>query len=169
MKFTTLAIRIWRLCSMLAVFGTSIYSYSLFSNDVGVHFDALGKADEFMSKSDIFYIIVGLILVNNVLFPALGRQLTKLPSHLLPIPNQLEWAAQRDELNEHLLNWIYSLVAMINTIIAMTVFALATVNNEFTFKIGDFEGLFYLVVVLLLVIVLALPVRLMLKPKEEES
>lgn len=154
---------------MLAVFGASIYSYSLFSNDVGVHFDASGKADEFMSKSDVFYIIVGLILVNNVLFTALGRQFTKLPSHLLPIPQQAAWAAQRDEFNEHIINWIYCLVAMINTIIAMTVFALATVNNEFTFKIGDFEGLFYLVVVLLLVIVLALPVRLMLKPKAEES
>lgn len=168
MKFTTLAIRTWRFFSMIAVFGASIYSYSLFGNDVGVHFDALGKADEFMSKSDIFYIIVGLILANNVLFTALGRQLIKLPSHLLPIPHQSEWTAQRDELNEHLLNWIYCLVAMINTIIAMTVFALATVNNEFTFKISDFEGLFYLVVLLLLIIVLALPARLMMKPKAED-
>lgn len=168
MKFTTLAIRTWRFFSMIAVFGASIYSYSLFGNDVGVHFDASGKADEFMSKSDIFYIVVGLILVNNVFFTALARQLVKLPGHLLPIPNQSEWAAQREELDEHILNWIFSLVAMINTIIAMTVFALATVNNEFTFKIGDFEGLFYLIVLLLLIIVLALPIRLMMKPKDED-
>ncbi len=168
MKFTTLAIRTWRFFSMIAVFGTSIYSYSLFSADVGVHFDAFGKADEFIGKSDVFYILVALIVANNVLFPALGRQLIKLPSHLLPIPNQTEWTAQRDDLNEHIQNWIFSLVAMINTIIAMTVFVLATVNNEFTFKIGDFEGLFYLIVILLLIIVLALPIRLIIKPKVEE-
>ena len=169
MKTTTFAIRIWRILSMIAVFVASVYSYSLFGADVGVHFDASGKADEFMQKSDIFYILVGLIVTNNVLLIALGRQLIKLPSHLLPIPNQSEWTAQRDELNEHLQNWIYCLVAMINTLIAMTVFALATVNNEFTFKVADFEGLFYLVVVFLLVIVVALPIRLMIKPKEDLS
>lgn len=168
MKLTTFAIRTWRMLSMLAVFGASVYSYSLFGEDVGVHFDATGKADEFMRKSDVFYIIVGLILVNNVLLTALGRQLLKLPNDLLPIPNQSEWAEQRDELNGHLLNWVYCLVAMINTLISMTVFALATVNNEFVYKISDFEGLFYLVVGLLLIIVLALPVRLLIKPKVEE-
>lgn len=168
MKLTTFAIRIWRMFSMIAVFGVSVYSYSLFGEDVGVHFDGSGKADEFMRKSDVFYIIVGLILINNVLLMALGRQLLKLPNDLLPIPNQAEWIAQRDELNEHLRNWIFCLVAMINTLVAMTVFALATVNNEFKYKISDFEGLFYLVVGLLLVVVLALPVRLLIKPKVEE-
>jgi uncharacterized membrane protein len=168
MKITTLAIRVWRMFSMIAVFVVSVYSYSLFSEDVGVHFDASGKADEFVRKSEIFYIIVGLILVNNVLLMALGRQLLKIPNDLLPIPNRIEWAAQRDELNEHLRNWIYSLVAMINTIVGMTVFALATVNNEFTYKIADFEGLFYLVVGLLIIILISLPIRLMIKPKLED-
>ena len=74
---------------MIAVFGVSVYSYSLFSEDVGVHFDAAGKADEFIRKSEIFYIIVGLILVNNVLLLALGRQLLKIPNELLPIPNRV--------------------------------------------------------------------------------
>lgn len=168
MKITTLAIRVWRMFSMIVVFGVSVYSYSLFNEDVGVHFDAAGKADEFIRKSEIFYIIVGLILVNNVLLMALGRQLPKIPNDLLPIPNRVEWATQRDELNEHLRNWIYSLVAMINTLVGMTVFALATVNNEFTYKIDDFEGLFYLVVVLLLIVLIALPIRLMIKPKLED-
>ncbi|MEI7585396.1 hypothetical protein [Runella sp.] len=168
MKITTLAIRVWRMFSMIAVFVVSVYSYSLFSEDVGVHFDAAGKADEFIRKSEIFYIIVGLILVNNVLLLALGRQLLKIPNDLLPIPNRVEWAAQRDELNEHLRNWIYSLVAMINTLVGMTVFALATVNNEFTYKISAFEGLLYLVVGFLCIILIALPIRLMIKPKLED-
>ncbi|MFN8349275.1 MAG: hypothetical protein U0X91_30015 [Spirosomataceae bacterium] len=168
MKITTFAIRVWRVFSMIAVFGVSVYSYSLFSEDVGVHFDAAGQADEFVRKSEIFYIIVGLILLNNTVLTALGRQLLKVPSHLLPIPNREVWAAQRDKLNEHFQNWIYCMVAMINTLIAMTVFALATVNNEFTYKISDFEGLFYLVVGLLIIVVAALPVRLLIKPAPEE-
>jgi len=169
MKISTFVFRVWRAFSMLAVFGISVYSYSLFGSDVGIHFDAAGKADEFMRKSDVFYIIVGLILVNNVLLMALGQRLLKLPSHLLPIPNQSEWAAQRDTLNEHLRNWVYGLIAMINTLIAMTVFSLATVNNEFKYKISDFEGLFYIVIISLFIIIIALPIQLMIKPKLENQ
>lgn len=168
MKISTFVFRIWRAFSMLAVFGVSVYSYSLFGADVGIHFDAAGKADEFLRKSDVFYIVVGLILINNVLLLALGQQLLKLPSHLLPIPNQSEWAINREMLNEHLRNWIYGLIAMINTLIAMTVFVLATVNNEFKYKIADFEGLFYLVIGSLLIIVISLPIQLMIKPKTED-
>jgi len=168
MNVGTFAIKTWRIISILAVFVVSAYSYSLFTQDVGVHFDATGKADEFMQKSDIFYIIVALIVVNNVFLTALGRQLIKLPSHLMPIPNQADWAQERDQLNEHLQNWIFCLVALINTIVAMTVFALATVNNEFKFKIQDFEGLFYGVIALLLVVVFSLPIRLMIKPKIDD-
>lgn len=153
---------------MITVFGASMYSYSLFGQEVGVHFNALGQADEFMLKSDIFYILVGLILTNNVLLLSVGRALLKLPSNVLPIPNQTLWAEHREELNEHIRNWIYSLVAMINTSIALTIFALATVNNEFKFKIGDFNGLLYLIVGFLLAIIVALPIRLMMKPSSND-
>lgn len=168
MKITTFAIRVWRVFSMITVFGASMYSYSLFGQEVGVHFNALGQADEFMLKSDIFYILVGLILTNNVLLLSVGRALLKLPSNVLPIPNQTLWAEHREELNEHIQNWIYSLVAMINTSIALTIFALATVNNEFKFKIGDFNGLLYLIVGFLLAIVVALPIRLLMKPSSND-
>lgn len=168
MKITTFAIRVWRVLSMITVFVASMYSYSLFGQEVGVHFNALGQADEFMLKSDIFYILVGLILTNNVLLLSVGRALLKLPSNVLPIPNQTLWAENREELNEHIRNWIYGLVAMINTSIALTIFALATVNNEFKFKIGDFNGLLYLIVGFLLAIVVALPVRLLMKPSSND-
>ncbi|MDF7821102.1 hypothetical protein P1X15_25990 [Runella sp. MFBS21] len=169
MEIATFGIRAWRILSMIAVFGASIYSYSLFGADVGVHFDASGKPDEFMTKSDVFYILVALILINNVLLVAFGRQLLKLPSHMLPIPNQAEWSLEREKLNEHLQNWVYCLVALINTFIAMTVWALATVNNEFKYKIKDFEGLFYVVIASLLIVIISLPIRLMIKPQIEEQ
>ncbi|MFN4147638.1 MAG: hypothetical protein ACK4GN_17570 [Runella sp.] len=168
MQFATFAIRAWRVFSMMLVFGGVVYSYTLFSADVGIHFDEQGKPDEFMHKSDIFYLLVGIILTNNVLIMALARQLLKLPGHLLPIPHQAEWAAQRDLLNEHLQNWFYALIAMINTLVALTVLVLATVNSEFKYKIYDFTWLFYLVIFSLLVIIVALPIRLSIKPKAEE-
>jgi len=156
--------------SILMVFGLSIFSYTLFSDDVGVHFDELGIADKFLSKSTIFYIAVALILVNNVLIMNISKRLLILPSHLLPIPNQTEWAAQRDVLNEHLKNWFYCLIAAINTITGLSMLTLATLNsNQSQQRVGEFGWLFYLTVSLLIVILLALPIRLATKPTLQQE
>lgn len=165
-KISTFVIRIWRGLSVLLVFGLSVFSYTLFVEDVGIHFDQFGKADRFLRKSDIFYLVMGVILVNNVLLKWLGDRLLTLPSHLLPIPNQDFWAANRPALNEHLKNWFYCLIASINTVTALTMLALATVNsNQFKNGINDFNWLFYLTIGTLLLVLVALPLRLSAKPK----
>ena len=165
-KISTFVLRIWRGLSILLVFGLSVFSYSIFVEDVGIHFDQFGKADRFLRKSDIFYVVVGLIVANNVLLKWLGDRLLTLPSHLLPIPNQNFWANHRDQLNEHLKNWFYALIASINTVTGLSMLALATVNsNQFKNGINDFIWLFYLTVGMLLFIIVALPVRLSAKPK----
>lgn len=170
MKISSFVIGTWRVMSILFVFGLSVFSYSLFSDDVGVHFDELGIADKFLSKSTIFYIAAALILVNNVLILNVSRRILTLPSHLLPIPNQTEWAAQRDVLNEHLKNWFYCLIATINTITGLGVLTLATLNsNQSQQRVWEFDWLFYLTISLLVVILLALPARLAIKPRLEQE
>ncbi|TAF93959.1 MAG: hypothetical protein EAZ26_02890 [Runella slithyformis] len=165
MKISSFIVGTWRVLSILLVFGLSVFSYTLFSEDVGVHFDQFGKADKYLRKSDIFYIAMGLILVNNVFLLGLGRRLLTMPSHLLPIPNQAAWSANREALNEHLKNWFYCLVAAINTIAALGIFSLASVNNTTTqYTVNSFDWLIYLTCGLLIVILFALPIRLAIKP-----
>ena len=168
MKISTFVIRVWRFLSMLLAVGAVGFSYLVLPTDVGVHFDSAGKADEFMSKNDIFYFAVAIVIVNNVLIMALAKKILTLPSHLLPIPNQTEWSAHREEFNMHLKSWFYCLIASINTIFGFMLLALGTVNsNQFKFKLSDFSWLFYMTIVMLLIVGIALPVRLMMKPNEE--
>jgi uncharacterized membrane protein len=170
MKVNTFGIKVWRGLSVALVLGGTAFGYSLLPEDVAVHFNGAGQPDAFMSKAQIFYLFMGLILVNNVLVMALAKRLLLLPSHLLPIPNQAAWSRQRDELNEHLRNWFYCIVAGINTILAVTMMALSTVNsNQSTYNLFDFKWLSYSVVILLLIIVAALPVRLLKKPKPQDA
>jgi uncharacterized membrane protein len=168
MKTSTFGIKIWRGLSVMAVAVVLAYGYSLLPQEVAIEFDAQGKASNFVAKSQIFYIIFGFMIFNNVLLIALGRRIAELPVHQLPIPNQQQWASSPNELSEHILNWVYCIVAAINTIITVTVGVLATVNNEFRFKIGDFTNLIYFAVLLLAIVVVALPIRLMQKPSEIE-
>jgi uncharacterized membrane protein len=165
MKISTFVIRIWRMISVAVVFGLSVFSYTLFPSEVAVHFDALGQADRFIQKSNVFYVVMGLILVNNVLLMAFSKRFLTLPTHLLPIPNQESWTLQREVLNEHLKNWFYCLMAAINTITGLGMLALASVNNkQFAYNIGNFDWIFYLAFAMLFLILVALPLRLFIKP-----
>jgi ABC-type glycerol-3-phosphate transport system permease component len=169
MKVSTFAIRVWRVFSMIVVLGAAAFSYSTFGDDVGVHFDSKGLADVFVHKSIIFYSAVAIILINNVVILNLSKQVSKLPKQFLPIPNQSEWIQVRDVLNEHFKNWFYCIIAAINTVLALTLFALGNVNStQFKYKLADYEWLIYMAVFMFLVIAIALPIRLMVKPQIDE-
>lgn len=168
MKITTFAIRAWRFLSLVLVLGAIGLSYTVLPDDVGVHFNAEGKPDEYLHKTDIFYLAVAIIIINNSLIMALGKKILSLPSHLLPIPNQTEWAAHREDFDEHLKNWFNCLIASINTILGFTLLALGTVNsNQFKYKIGDFNWLFYMTFAILFIVGISLPIRLLIKPKDD--
>jgi uncharacterized membrane protein len=170
MKVTTFGIKVWRVFSVLLVVGALFWTYSTFPDDVAVDFDASGLARNYLGKETVFYIAMGLILFANVVMMAVARQIQKIPPQQLPVPKRDTWRLHRDELNEHLTNWLYSLVAAINTILALSFFALSTVNsNQFKNDIFDFAWLFYMGAGMLLLIVLALPLRLMRPPVPEEE
>ena len=65
MKITTFAIKIWRWLSILFVVGALVWTYSLFPEMVAVDFAQTGLAERYVSKEHIFYIIMGLFLLNN--------------------------------------------------------------------------------------------------------
>lgn len=88
---------------------------------------------------------------------------------MLLIPKSDAWEKNKPALYEVLTNWIYSLIAAINTILGFSLFALSTVNSESKFDIFAFSWLPYLSIALLLVIMLAPPIILMRPPMPEED
>jgi uncharacterized membrane protein len=165
MKITTFGVKVWRFMSTVFVIGALGWTYSLLPDQVAVNFDRSGLANDYISKHVIFYLATGLIVFTNVVIPAIARQVVKVPSERLPIPNKNLWILSRTELNEHLVNWLHSITAAINTIMAFSMLALGTVNsNQFKTDVFDFAWLLYASAVLLIVVIVALPVRLMRPP-----
>ncbi len=170
MKVSTFSIKIWRWFSILLVVGGLGWTYSLLPDLVAVGFASSGIAENYVEKSTIFYIAAGLIIFNNVVIRAVAKQIVKVPISLLPVPNRRTWADHRELLDEHLTNFLFCLIAAINTIVALSLFALGTVNsNQFKQDIFSFAWLFYLGFGMLIAIFVALPIRLMRPPVPEIS
>ncbi len=170
LKVSTFSIKIWRWFSILLVVGALGWTYSLLPDLVAVNFAPSGVAENYLEKSTIFYITMGLIVFNNVVIRAIAKQVSKVPLSLLPLPNRRAWTDFREELDEHLTNWLFCLIAAINTIVALSLFALGTLNsNQFKQDVFSFAWLVYLGLGTLIVIFIALPIRLMRSPVPEVS
>lgn len=155
--------------SLLLVIGALVWTYSVFPQTVAVDFSDTGLAEKYLEKEHIFYIIMGLFLLNNVLITGLTRHIAKVDPMHLPILNKKAWSQHREALNEHLTNWLFCLVAVINTIIGFSLFALATINSQqYKLDVFDFSWLYY-VGIGLMVIVFLLPLRLLWAPAPEDK
>jgi uncharacterized membrane protein len=169
MKIGTFVIKIWRWLSIILVVGALTWTYSLFPDMVAVDFSESGLAEKYVSKEHIFYLIMALFLVNNVVISRLSRQVSNIHTDHLPILKKKAWAGHREALNEQLVNWIYCLVASINTIIGFSLFALATINSSnYKMDVFDFSWIFYAGTALMLLVFL-LPLRLLWTPAPNEE
>ncbi|REA62343.1 hypothetical protein DSL64_08745 [Dyadobacter luteus] len=164
MKIGTFFFKVWRWASVLLVIGALVWTYSLFPEMVAVDFSDTGLAERYVNKEHIFYIVMGLFLVNNVLIAGLVKQIPNMDAAHLPILKRDVWAKHREELNEHLTNWLFCLMAVINTIMGFSLFALATINSDnFKMDVFDFSWIYYVGMALLIVVFL-LPIRLFWTP-----
>jgi hypothetical protein len=169
MKVTTFAIKIWRWASLLFVIGALMWTYSLFPDMVAVDFSDSGLAEKYVSKEHVFYIVMGLFLLNNVIITGLAKHIHKVDVNNLPIINKKAWATNRPELDEHLTNWLYCLVAVINTIIGFSLLALATINSmQYKMDVFDFSWVYY-VGLGLIIFVFLLPLRMLWAPAPEDK
>ncbi len=169
MKATTFAVKAWRWMSMVFLIGALIWTYSVFPEMVAVDFASNGEAQLYVDKAHIFYIIVAIFVINNIVISRLAKQVPKIDAALLPIPNRKKWAEHRLELDNHVINWIFCLVAIINTIAGFSLLGIATVNSEqYNLTVFDFSWIFYLGIGLMLFLVV-LPIRMFWVPVPEDK
>jgi len=169
MKVGTFVIKIWRWLSIFLVIGALVWTYSLFPEMVAVDFSETGLAEKYVGKENVFYIVMGLFLVNNVIIAGLAKQIPNMDALHLPILKREIWAQHRADLNEHLTNWLYCLVAVINTIIGFSLFALATINStQYKMDVFDFAWVYYAGMAMM-IIVFIMPLRLLWTPVPEDK
>jgi hypothetical protein len=166
----TLFARVWRYLSIIGAVIALITSYIAYPGDVAIRFDASGLATAYVNREVLFYGVVAIFLVNNVLLNSLVKLIPRVPSGVLPVPNPAVWAAHRRQLNQHLTNWLWLLMAAINTVLGLWLFVLSLVNklngvNDDT----NFAWLLPLATAIFALVIVALPVRLLLKPARDDD
>lgn len=165
MKISTFAALVWRWCSMILAFAAIVWTYSVNPAEVALALDANGNGDHFLTRSQLFYLSAAIFLINNVLLVAMKRRIGIVPVSLMPIPNKQLWGMNRPALDEFLGNWLFAIVGMVNFVLGIGLFAIATVNSQqFKFDIFDFEWLYYLSVAMLVIVFVVVPFRLFRPP-----
>jgi hypothetical protein len=169
MKVSTFAIRLWRLASLIG-FGTLlIYTYVSLETNVAVGFTPDSRPDVFMNRDYLFYSCVAIFLINNTLINTLTKLFPKVSGTALPIPNQLLWLENRDQLNEIFRNWFYCVMSAVNTIMALSLFVLGKLNTQLgSTHLSGHQWLLPVCTAIILIVIVSLPIRLAMKPAAEE-
>lgn len=165
MKTGTFFVRVWRIMSILGLLFALFNSYISYPSDVAVRFDELTNATQFIDREVIFYIAVAIFLINNTLINAVARLFPRIPTDKVPVPNKAAWARHRDRLNEVVTNWFYALMAAINTVLALGLMVLSFLNRSgHEMNPVDYAWLLPLSTAILIIVLVALPIRLFMKP-----
>ncbi len=169
MKTGTFFIRTWRVLSIIGLLFALFSSYISYPGEVAVRFDRSGLPTVYLGRETLFYIAVAIFLVNNTLINLVARLFPRIPTSRIPVPNQGAWASHRPELNETVTNWFYALMAAINTILALGLIVLSLLNrSDRVQQQMDYAWLLPLSTAILVIVLVALPIRLFMKPSSHD-
>lgn len=165
MKAGTFFVRIWRILSILGLLFGLFNSYISYPAEVAVRFDSSGYAVQYVSRETLFYMAVAIFLINNTLVNAVARLFPRVATAQVPFVSQGTWAAHRSALNVVVTNWLQALMAAINTILTLGLMVLSFLNRSDRGQLAeDYAWLLPLSIGILLIVLVALPIRLAMKP-----
>ncbi|GAB2584544.1 hypothetical protein [Spirosoma areae] len=169
MKTGIFLVRIWRILSILGLLFALFNSYISFPDNVIVRFDALNQPVQTIDRETIFYIAVAIFLVNVTVINALTKLFLRVPTAQIPVPNQAVWAAHRPQLNEIFTTWFSALMAAVNTVLALGLMVLSFLNrSDRPIREIEFTWLLPLTTAILMAVLVALPIRLFMKPSDDD-
>ena len=133
-----------------------------------MRFDDLGTPVQYIERETLFYIAVAIFLINNTLIRAVGKLFLRIPSDSIPVPNQSLWAKKRTQLNEIMTNWFAALQAAINTVLGLALMVISFLNRSDRGLLPiDYAWLLPLSAFILISVLIALPIRMSMKPAAE--
>lgn len=167
MAVGTFFIRIWRWSSIVGLVLSLLSGYISFPNDVAVRFNENNVGTVFLDREVLFYSVVGLFLLNNVLINTIVRLFPRIQTDKIPVPNHAAWAANRPALNQVMSNWFHALQASVNTVLALGVLVLSLLNhaNPDATDAQNHVWLLPLSTVIIGSVIISLPIRLLMKPR----
>jgi len=161
MKVSTFLSWGWRLASIVGFAVTLLYTYTSFEPNVIVGFTPDRRPDVFMSREVLFYSCVAIFLVSNTLINLVAKLFPKISGTALPIPNAGVWLEHRSQLN--------CLMAAINTVMIISLAMLAKLNKQVgVSRLSGYEWLLPTCLGIIVIVLVALPIRLLMKPDAED-
>ncbi len=86
----------------------------------------------------------------------------------LPSFVQERWVAHRSELNEIIVNWFSALASAVNTVLALGLFVLSSLNRgDRSMQPYDYAWLLPVTTAIFIAVLVSLPIRLLQKPGED--
>ncbi|WP_460975931.1 hypothetical protein [Spirosoma knui] len=169
MKAGTFFIRVWRILSIIGLLFALFSSYISYPGEVAVRFDERNQPIQLVSREAVFYSAVIIFLLNNTLINAVAKLFTRVPTAQLPMVSTSVWASHRSQLNVVVTNWFHALMAAINTILGLGLLVLSFLNrSDRGIQAVDYVWLLPLSTAILIVVLVALPIRLAMKPGSDE-
>ncbi|AKD58610.1 hypothetical protein [Spirosoma radiotolerans] len=169
MKVGTFFVRVWRMVSIAGFLLALFSSYISYPDAVAVRFDELNHPVQTLDREVIFYLAIGIFIINNTLLDLIARLFLKVPTAQIPIPNQATWAANRPQLNKVFKNWFNALMASVNTILGLGLLVLSFLNrSDRPIRAIEYAWLLPLSTAIILVVLVSLPIRLSMKPGDDD-
>lgn len=162
--------RLWRVISTITFVGALLLSYVYLPDPVAVQFDPYGTPESTLDKSSVFYVVAGLMLGLNFLFLLLARTILSFPETKSVLPAPGKWAVAPPQLHAAWADWLYVGVAVVNTFLCLTLYALTMINLPDVNKtVFDYRWMLGFGVFLGAMWLAYLPLRLFLdRPNAEE-
>ncbi len=125
--------------SIFLFLGVLLWVYAYLPNNVGIHADSRGAADEFLSKESLFYMLLGLFLLINVAFYALYK-LIHLQYLKTLNPHDLE---SKRSKKQDLADWLLGFAGVLNIFLILTMAYLGIFNNQEGVTISHYAPVVY--------------------------
>lgn len=168
MKTGTFFVRVWRIVSILGFLVSLFSSYIAYPESVAVRFDELNRSLQTLDRELIFYLATAMFIINNTLLRAVAKLFVRVPMNSLPSFVQERWSAHRSELNEIVTNWFSALASAVNTVAALGLFVLSSLNRgDRSMQPYDYAWLLPVTTAIFIAVLVSLPIRLFQKPSED--
>ncbi len=169
MKAGTFFVRVWRIMSIVGFILALFSSYISYPDQVTVRFDALNHPLQTVNREVIFYLAIAIFLINNTLINVVSKLFLRVPTAQIPMPNQDVWAAHRPKLDGVFKTWFSLLMSAINTILGLGLLVLSFLNrSDRPIRTVEYAWLLPLSTVILIAVLASLPIRLFMKPGDDE-
>ena len=168
MKTGIFFVRLWRIISILGFLFSLFSNYISYPESVAVRFDELNRPTQTINRELIFYLATAIFIVSNTLLRVVAKLFVRVPMGSLPSFVQDRWVAHRSELNEIIINWFSALASAVNTVVALGLFVLSSLNRaDRNMPASDYAWLLPVTTAIFIAVLVSLPISLFRKPSED--